>query len=164
MKSPKLLLSGMALISLLSSIFLAQSKQARADHVCNVFYCHQSIPAGPATYGIDVSNNCYKPIRVAIMTYYPGSTRGGATGSQSGITEFRPGKWVPEGWWNVGSGRTARIKNGISNRSFYYYAETQDNTLNWSGNVYQSLYGKTLPFRKVDVSSLRDSQPLSLVC
>jgi hypothetical protein len=148
-----------------ASVVIISPEKARADY-CYVWQsCWNESTSGPSSFGISVRSACYRPIYVAIKTYSPGSTRGGATGGNSGISQYISPSWNMDGFWSIAPGETARIRNGQVNGIFYYYAESDDKRFIWRGSdSYGDLHGRSLSLRKVDTGSRMEDYTLPLSC
>jgi len=46
------------------------------------------------------------------------------------------GDWVSEGWWNIEPGKCATVySKDLTEQYYYFYAESDDDSGNWSGKV-----------------------------
>lgn len=91
---------------------------------------------------IKFENSCHE--RASILLYY-----------------MKDGKWVSEGWWNIGPGLTDYIAN-TTNRIFYFYA--QSGSYKWRGEWYFSFQGTTYGYQKVEIQSGVDTYIHEITC
>jgi uncharacterized membrane protein len=122
-----------------------------------------TIPPPADSFGISVTNNCYKPINIALQTLNQYRKNFSNGNSEFGVEH--KSTWNTEGWWTIPPGRTYRLVNGQSNRYFYYYAETVDGQTIWGSNDSVGyINNRRLNMRQVNAGSYMEDYVFGLTC
>ena len=113
-------------------------------------HLHQSLPSPqlPTKHikynKIKIHNECYKPVRVAI------------------VVKNRKGQWRTKSWWRLDPYEKVYLGKTYSSY-FYYYAQSKQGS--WSSNdLYRVIDGKNRGFKEVNIGSTGGRWTQGLTC
>jgi hypothetical protein len=158
----RFLYSAVFLVSISSIILNCDAGPAKAE-TCWAWQKCWNDPPPADSFGISVTNNCYKPINIALQTLNQYRKNFSNGNSEFGVEH--KSTWNTEGWWTIPPGRTYRLVNGQSNRYFYYYAETVDGQTIWGSNDSVGyINNRRLNMRQVNAGSYMEDYVFGLTC